>query len=534
LPDKVINFRFNEFDAIHKQRKSLDSDSDGVYDAGDQWDKTCAELKTQNTKPLFSLPGVLDKLEKYSDGTGVVSNRNPFNGSVNPKNNDNSEMNTGDFSNYSRLKAAGLTDGQLNSSHNIFVHLGQDVKGQDQYGFYSPGFGKGDERAGVVTVGADGKINSSLGAGWGTASPDQQQVLKKAYEARETLINDKFGGDFKNYSKFEEARSQVDDLLARGDIEGEDRKKLAELKNKMDPSATGFNHTQVTQSAEDLLKTHKPMLLDIQKKEASGILGESFKADKDDINTKLTEATNNINKLDSTDDFTNKLNSFQDELKGLEHSSDPEVKAFLAANKYLQGVKSNPDKSSLAELEWQSTRLENKLKDSSFSKLVSNEKNKNVFTPEEFTNAYGIDMSSVQYDQKGFFQSDKFSSAKINEIKDIRDQVINSNQALVKVGDKAFVFANNKFTRLNQIDPETQNGIYYDPNNKKQVYVWNDKQKTEMTRPDSGTESSTDFKTIFVPEDLSIHPNAYSYKDGTWSKLNPEETQKAHNKVFSK
>jgi hypothetical protein len=376
MADLTINFSFETEDRISNYRRLADKNNDGLVTVDEVENK---ELVNANLALNgVTLPGInglagvkvventsaADVSSGLGFGTGVVSNRSLPSTSRSLQEVQSSEMNTGDASNFIRLRAAGLTQKQLTNEKNIFVHLGQNQDGKDQYGFYSTGYGVGDERAGVVTVGDDGKISSkSLGAHWDHASQDQKKVLKDAYEARETLINQKFAGKFDNYSKFEKARSQVDDLLARGDIVYEDRKKLAELKNKMDPSATGFNHTQVTQSAEPLLTAHQSKLTDIQKKEASGILGDSFNADKDDINTKLTEATNNINKLDSNEDFTNKLNSFQDKLKGLEHSSDPEVKAFLAANKYLQGVKSNPDKSSLAELEWQNARFERMMKE---------------------------------------------------------------------------------------------------------------------------------------------------------------------------
>jgi hypothetical protein len=392
MGDPTISFRFDTEDKVSRYRKAADSDKDGVVtqtevSSGDQ-----QASQARNALNGVTLPGttgaagvkVNDKTTAAADvssglgqGTGVVSNRSLFPTGSGPNLVQSSEMNTGDASNYTRLRAAGLTEKQLNSGQNIFVHLGQDKDGKDKYGFYSSGYGVGDERTGVVTVGEDGNISSSLGAGWGTASEEQKQVLKNSYEAREKLIKDKFGDKFENYSKFEKTRSQVDDLLARSDIQGSDRTQLADLKKKMDPSNKEFNHSDVTSEATAMLNKHSAKLQEIRRAEAAGKVAEGTNTDTEgNLYTALKTQTDKVNALDDSGkkEFNTEYEKLQDKLKNLGSSNDEKVKAFLNANNYLKTVANGPNKHSLAEVKWQNARFERMMKDPAFKAEVERNK----------------------------------------------------------------------------------------------------------------------------------------------------------------
>jgi hypothetical protein len=390
MGDPTISFRFDTEDKVNRFRKAADSNNDGVVKENEVSSDATQAQPARNALNRVTLPGTTgatgvtvdgnttaaDVSSGLGQGTGVVSNRSLFSIPNGPNHVQSSEMNIGDASNYTRLRAAGLTEGQLNSSKNIFMHLGQDSSGKEQYGFYSKGFGEGDERTGVVTVGKDGKISSSLGAGWSPATKDQQQVLNDAYEAREQLIKDKFSSKFENYSKFEKARSQVDDLLARSDIQGNARKDLVALKKKMDPSDSVFDHNSVTREATALLNNYSNKLTDIQKKEAEGKVDNPNDSDTEaTLDTKLKNQTNKVNALDANGktEFNTEYEKLQDKLKNLGSSNDEKVQAFKKASDYLKSVK-EPDKTSLAEVKWQNARFERMMNDPKFESEVKKNK----------------------------------------------------------------------------------------------------------------------------------------------------------------
>ena len=388
----AIGFSTRE-DQIQRIRSQVDSNKDGQIDVS-ELDSTKLE-SARSAIQGYKLPGATgapgatgtaitdnstapDVARAFNTGVGVVSNR-----PITPSPTGTSgatgasgasgatEMNIGDASNSQRLRAAGLTEGQLYNSQNIFVHLGQK-NGQDQYGFYSKGFGEGDERTGVVTVGADGQISSSLGAGWSAASGAQKTQLEEAFTAREKLVKEKFDGKFEDYKEFETARAQVDDLLARGDITSEERTSLTSLKTDMDshlsdPSQT--NPTQILSSAETLLGQHSKTLQEIRQAEAAGKVADSTDISSEaNLNEALKNKTNEVNKLTDAEKtaYAEALEKFNKNLASLGNSPHPTAESFRKAGEYFKKENLPQDKQTLGELKWQNARFERMKNESGF------------------------------------------------------------------------------------------------------------------------------------------------------------------------
>lgn len=113
-----------------------------------------------------------------------------------------------------------LLDGQLDSDKNTFsTFTGED--GEKYLGFYSEGYGEGDERSGIIKLSElEGK---NLGAdGWSAASDDQKAMLKSAHNARKEEIA-KFGG-VDGYNQAEKVRETVARLQAHSTEISEDGK----------------------------------------------------------------------------------------------------------------------------------------------------------------------------------------------------------------------------------------------------------------------------------------------------------------------
>ena len=388
MGDATINFRFDQEDRVQRARTKIDTNQDHIVSDAELASNPSEKQNLDTLLPGAKLPltsSTTPTTQEYlKSGSGVVSNRSLFSIPHKDAGADITEMNIGDASNSQRLRAAGLTEAQLYNSQNIFVHLGQQ-NGKDQYGFYSKGFGDGDERAGVVTVGADGKISSSLGAGWSAADPTKQAELKAAFDARAKLVTQKFQGDFQAYKQFETARAQVDDLLARGDVIGDVRKNLTSLKTDMaNTSTTDFNASSLQTRANALLNTHSATLQQIRQAEAAGKVADGANTGMEaNLDTALKDKTNEVNTITAEQKtaYLSELDAYNNKLNGLKSSNDPKIKAFLDAQKHLESKKANPDKTTLAELKWQNARFDRMIKDDQAFKTAVEAKTKKATTP---------------------------------------------------------------------------------------------------------------------------------------------------------
>lgn len=158
--------------------------------------------------------------------------------------NDSTNRDSGEAKNH-------LLDGQLNSTKNTF---GTFKEGDKSYmGFYSEGFGKGDERSGVVEIDANGKPktegNLGAGEGWKPASAEQKAMLAKAHDARASELKKLGNGDVNaglaKLNQIQELQGRIDNLQTWAHSEA----------NKSGANAGGIDTTKMNSlnSAMDLL-----------------------------------------------------------------------------------------------------------------------------------------------------------------------------------------------------------------------------------------------------------------------------------------
>ncbi|MEY3369896.1 MAG: hypothetical protein RLZZ361_566, partial [Cyanobacteriota bacterium] len=244
----------NNGNAIAAVGFARENQENGIREKGDT-NKDGVLTSDELTQLKFNLGASRNRLNQ---GTGKISDYQTKAGST--------VINTQDPSNRIRLEAAGLLASQMDNPDNVFVNLGEK-DGRTTYGYYSKGFGPNDERTGVIDINKDNKIEGSLGLGWRKPSPEQSQALKKAFTHLQDDIKTRFNGSNDEFRQYQKKVSEIDDLLARQDIQNDPSLQSALLyeKHKLDFSkseqawqnANAQNYQDVTHINQDkLLETH--------------------------------------------------------------------------------------------------------------------------------------------------------------------------------------------------------------------------------------------------------------------------------------
>jgi hypothetical protein len=387
MGEATIKFN-NQLDQIDTKRKKIDGSLNKIQDhlledieiaENDETDikKGLSGFKLFGTNNQIDSNSSKEDIKKvFNSGVGVKSNRvhdvNPPTGSAPPTTSSavqkTEEINTEDPTNQQRLRLAGLTEKQMNQ-HNIFVDLGDN-----KIGFYSKGFGAGDERSGVITIDKNGKVEGAetLGGGWNPADSAQKDLMKQAFDKRDELIREKFG-DYNKYKEFESIRAKVDDLLSHQDVSESNRQALETLKKSMEsPDKTKISN--ILAEGKKIVEANSERLLEIHKNEASA--SEPTINDISNLDQSITDKTNEVNKLDPADkqDLNAEKTKFDNYMKALQKSSLPEAqkKSYESANKFINGKETPQDKSLLAELKWQNARFAS-IQDAKFKSALENQ-----------------------------------------------------------------------------------------------------------------------------------------------------------------
>jgi hypothetical protein len=170
--------------------------------------------------------------------------------------NDSTNRDSGEAKNH-------LLDGQLNSSKNTFGTF-EGADGKKYMGFYSEGFGPGDERSGVVELDANGKPktdgNLGAGEGWKPAKDlklkdsegkpiSAHDLMANAHKARTTKLKELGGGDdakagVAKLNQIQELQGRIDNLQAYaqsdankdGGLNNDHMKKLNEMMTQLNES----------------------------------------------------------------------------------------------------------------------------------------------------------------------------------------------------------------------------------------------------------------------------------------------------------
>jgi len=388
MGEATIKFN-NQLDQIDTKRKKIDGSLNKIQDhlledieiaENDETDikKGLSGFKLFGTNNQIDSNSSKEDIKKvFNSGVGVKSNRvhdvNPPTGSAPPTTSSavqkTEEINTEDPTNQQRLRLAGLTEKQMNQ-HNIFVDLGDN-----KIGFYSKGFGAGDERSGVITIDKNGKVEGAetLGGGWNPADSAQKDLMKQAFDKRDELIREKFG-DYNKYKEFESIRAKVDDLLSHQDVSESNRQALETLKKSMEsPDKTKISN--ILAEGKKIVEANSERLLEIHKNEASA--SEPTINDISNLDQSITDKTNEVNKLDPADkqDLNTEKTKFDNYMKALKNSSLPEEQknSYESANKFINGKETPQDKSLLAELKWQNARFAS-IQDNNFKTALETQK----------------------------------------------------------------------------------------------------------------------------------------------------------------